>query len=59
MLGCSTEKVSVDSNFEELILTSEGEKYLVLGSIVKREIDIRILVTAREIVIVQKRVEAH
>ena len=59
MLGCSTENVSVDSNFEEPILTSEGEKYLVLGSIVKREIDIRILVTAREIVIVQKRVEAH
>ena len=59
MLGCSTEKVSVDSNFEEPILTSEGEKYLVLGSIVKREIDIRIFVTAREIVIVQKRVEAH
>ena len=30
MLACSTENVSGDSNFEKPILTSEGEKYLVL-----------------------------
>ena len=30
MLGCSTENVSKDSNFEKPTLTSEGEKYSVL-----------------------------
>ena len=69
MLRCSTENVSGYSNFEKPILTSEGEKYSVLrggggggwgeGNIVKKEIDIRILVTVREMFIVQQRVEAH
>ena len=30
MLRCSTENISGDSNFEKIILTSEGEKHSVL-----------------------------
>ena len=45
MLRCSTENEPGDSNFEKLILTSEGEKYSVLreGILSRKEIDIRIL----------------
>ena len=38
MLRCGTENVSEDSNIEKPILTSEGEKYLVLreGTLIRK-----------------------
>ena len=61
MLRCSAENEPGDSNFEKLILTSEGEKYSVLREEIlsRKEIDIRILATVKESVIARKRVEAH
>ena len=61
MLRCSIENVSRDSNFEIPILPSDSEKKSVLGEriISKKEIDIRIFITVRKIVVVQKRFEHH
>ena len=56
MLSCNTENVSGDSSFEKPILTSEDEKYQYRGkNIVLKEIDIKILVTVRKIVVDRKK----
>ena len=54
MLRCSIKNMTGYSNFKKPVIFSiEG------GNIVKKEIDIRILVIVREIFIVRKRDEAH
>ena len=61
MLRCSTGNVPGYSNFGKPILTSKGERIfsIEVGNIAKKKIDIKILVTVREVVIVRKQAEAH